>query len=154
MSTRYLSATDTAKHVRAALRTEFPGTRFSVRSDNGNALRISWTDGPPTKTVDPIVNRFKGSDWSGYTESTTPRAPIVIDDQPVRPLVEFVTTHRTLSDAYRARLEAKATEILGMPVDPNRRYPNNYPTEFGTWYDGTGHNLILWLAERIPATQP
>lgn len=49
MKVDYLSAADTAKLVRVALKRSFPGTRFSVRSktySGGASIDVSWMDPP------------------------------------------------------------------------------------------------------------
>ena len=45
-SPRYLSAVETARLVRKALKARFPDVRFSVRSDSyagGASVRVGWT---------------------------------------------------------------------------------------------------------------
>lgn len=73
----YLSAADTAKLVRIALKREFPGVKFSVRSDTyagGASIRIHWTDGPTKPEVEKITRAYAGADFDGsidlkcYTE--------------------------------------------------------------------------------------
>ena len=63
----YLSCKDTAKLVRAALKKNFPGVKFSVRSDN-NSLRIEWMDGPLGKSVDAIVKNYEGGRFDGMID--------------------------------------------------------------------------------------
>jgi hypothetical protein len=68
---RYLRVAETAKLVRAELKKGFPGVKFSVRSHSysgGASIRVSWTDGPPTKSVDRVVGRFAGSRFDGMTD--------------------------------------------------------------------------------------
>ncbi len=63
MEAKYLSAADTAKLVRAALKRNFPGTRFSVRFDTyagGASIDVVWTDGPAYKLVDGVARQFAG----------------------------------------------------------------------------------------------
>ena len=66
--TRYLSCAETAKLVRAALKAEFPGQKFSVRSSTyagGASIDVSWTDGPTTKEVEGITNAYEGKSFDG-----------------------------------------------------------------------------------------
>lgn len=63
MNTTYLSAADTAKLVRNALKRHFPTVRFSVRSHTyagGASINVGWTDGPASQLVDGIVKQFAG----------------------------------------------------------------------------------------------
>ena len=53
---RYLTAAETAKLIRKALKASFPGVKFSVRSKSysmGASVNVSYIDGPsgvPTST--------------------------------------------------------------------------------------------------------
>lgn len=69
---RYVSVTDTAKLLRAALRSEFPGVKFSVRSSKyagGASIDVSWTDGPTASAVDDIAKLYQGATFDGMTDS-------------------------------------------------------------------------------------
>ena len=71
---RYLTCAETAKLVRAALKQEFPGQKFSVRSDTysgGASIDVSWTDGPTAKSVDAVVGVFAGADFDGSIDLKT-----------------------------------------------------------------------------------
>jgi hypothetical protein len=66
--TRYISVTDTAKLVRQALSRNFPGTKFSVKSDSysgGASIQVSWTDGPTANMVEFITSQYKGGRFDG-----------------------------------------------------------------------------------------
>lgn len=68
METTYLSAAETAKLVRAALKRSFPGVKFSVRSENysgGCSVNVGWIDGPLTREVEPIAKMFEGKRFDG-----------------------------------------------------------------------------------------
>lgn len=61
-----------AKNIRAELREKFPGVKFSVKSSRfsgGDAIDIDWTDGPTTKAVHEIVDKYKDGDFDGMTDS-------------------------------------------------------------------------------------
>jgi hypothetical protein len=65
---RYLTTTETAKLVRAALREAFPDGRFSVRSSyysGGSSIHVSYVDGPSREKVDAVVDRFSGRGFDG-----------------------------------------------------------------------------------------
>ena len=62
--TEYLRTAESAKLIRAALKENFPGVKFSVRSKSysgGGSARVSWTDGPPRKAVKAITQDFQGT---------------------------------------------------------------------------------------------
>lgn len=61
-----------AKNVRKQLRDAFPGVKFRVTTDRfsmGDALRVSWTDGPQSSRVEEIVNQYKAGSFDGMTDS-------------------------------------------------------------------------------------
>jgi len=64
----YLTCAETAKLVRKALKTEFPGVKFSVRSKTysmGASITVRWTDGPTVKEVKPTTAFFAGGGFDG-----------------------------------------------------------------------------------------
>ncbi|MEV3895343.1 LPD29 domain-containing protein [Streptomyces anulatus] len=103
--TRYVSA-----ELKRQLTAEFPGVKFSVRSDVAS-LSIRWTDGPAIEDVDAIANAMKGSHWNGegigYTR-TGNTVTVTINGERVTgdPLVDHVSTDRELSDEVRAEATA------------------------------------------------
>ena len=68
---RYLTGPEVAKMVRARLKEEFPGTKFSVRSSRhagGKAVRVSYTGGPPQYQVNDVVKCYEGARFCGMTD--------------------------------------------------------------------------------------
>ena len=66
-----ISCADTAKLVRQALREAFPGVKFSVRSSTysmGASMSVKWVDGPNTKQVESITDKFSGSYFDGMQD--------------------------------------------------------------------------------------
>jgi Large polyvalent protein associated domain 29 len=66
-----LSCAETAKLVRKALKTAFPGVKFSVRSSTysgGASIRVGWTDGPTSKEVEAITGKFSGAGFDGMID--------------------------------------------------------------------------------------
>lgn len=67
----YLSCAATAKLIRAALKTKFPGTKFSVRSDvysGGASIRVKWTDGPCKAAVEAVAKPFGCGGFDGMID--------------------------------------------------------------------------------------
>lgn len=55
----YLTAADSAKHIRAELKAMFPKTKFSVRSSSyslGSNVSVHWTDGPTEESVTNVID--------------------------------------------------------------------------------------------------
>jgi hypothetical protein len=86
--------------VKAELKSEFPGVKFSVTSDY-NAVRVSWTNGPSHKKVDEITSKYKMGHFDGMTDSyeyTNRRHDI--------PQVSYVFLNRDISDdVYQTKFE-------------------------------------------------
>lgn len=60
-----------AKNIRAELKADYPGVKFSVRSDRfsmGNAIRVGWTDGPNTAQVEAITDKYKAGSFNGMED--------------------------------------------------------------------------------------
>ena len=81
--TRYISVTDTAKLIRPALAKQFPGVKFSVRSESysgGASIHVSWTDGPRSREVDRIINGFEGRSFDGMNDLASPQESWILPD--------------------------------------------------------------------------
>lgn len=159
--TKYLSATDTAKLIRAALKAGFPGVKFSVRARRGSAIDITWTDGPYDKDVARITDRYRGADFDGMQDMSIPRSSTLLGlpggkVEEVRFCADFVFTHRELSEAYLAELVPHAEAVLD-------NYSSTYGKAFSreAWYEGVptpgevfpqgnGHNLLWFLSKEVP----
>jgi hypothetical protein len=71
MSKTYLSAAETAKLVRAALKRSFPGVVFSVKSktySGGASIDVRWIDGPTSKMVEGVAGQFAGGRFDGMVD--------------------------------------------------------------------------------------
>ena len=74
METKYLSCAETAKLVRSALKKNFPGAKFSVRSSvysGGASIDVSWVLGPTTKEVDAVAGQYASADFDGSIDMET-----------------------------------------------------------------------------------
>lgn len=63
-----------AKNCRIELARAFPGVKFSVKTrrfSGGDAMDVSWVDGPCSKQVDPIVDRYSAGSFNGMDDSYT-----------------------------------------------------------------------------------
>lgn len=101
-SPRYISVTDTAKLVRAALRESFSDQKFSVRSSSyagGASIDVKWKDGPTTLAVDLIVKPFAGAHFDSLVDQ---RTDVVreLNGEPVHYGADYVFTERELEREY------------------------------------------------------
>jgi hypothetical protein len=93
VSDYYMSVTDTAKLVRAALKKAFPGVKFSVRSSSysmGASIDVSWEDGPRKADVDQIIKAYSGSDFDGMIDLKTSNSHWLYPDGHTAPAVSQI----------------------------------------------------------------
>lgn len=85
-----------AKAIRQELKENFPETKFSVTSEGfagGDAVNISWEDGPTTDQVEEITGKYQYGHFDGMIdmyEHSNKRDDI--------PQAKFVQTRRELTD--------------------------------------------------------
>lgn len=68
---KYANQVLAAKNIRIALKREFPGQKFTVKSSsfaNGDSVDISWTDGPTTEQVTKITGRHQYGYFNGMED--------------------------------------------------------------------------------------
>lgn len=106
--TKYISQTDTNKLIRAALKAAFPETKFSVTGSGGNASNVRWEDGPDTKSVEAITNRYEGQSFDGMTDMASNRYDTDETGEVVHYGATFVFTNRVVSMAA----QREATELI------------------------------------------
>lgn len=135
---RYISAADTAKLVRAALKQNFPGVTFSVKSKTysmGASVDVSWTDGPTEAEVKPVTGQFEGSTFDGmidlksYHDSTHP-----VTGESVHYAADSVHTTRRYSPEFLRQHCPTICERFGWPV----------PEIKVSAYDGSGSIVDVW----------
>lgn len=74
MESKWLSCAETAKLVRTALATHFPGIKFTVRSNTysgGASIDVGWVLGPTAKEVDDIAGQFESASFDGSIDMET-----------------------------------------------------------------------------------
>jgi hypothetical protein len=140
---RYLSCVDTAKLVRKALRADFPGVKFSVRSSTyagGASIDVGWTDGPTSKQVDGTLKLYEGASFDGMIDLKSYHDSILMGEngpEVVHFGADYVMGQRRVSDLrtsiYRVELERFVGEKL--PRRSESAYGSmRLPVSFGHYY--------------------
>jgi hypothetical protein len=60
-----------AKNIRKLLKSQFPSTKFSVKTSRysgGDSIRVEWVDGPTTEQVKKVTDPFTGSTFDGMQD--------------------------------------------------------------------------------------
>lgn len=89
--------------IRKELKVNFPGVKFSVRSENysmGSNVSIAWIDGPTSKAVEEFTNKYQYGHFNGMEdiyEYSNSRDDI--------PQAKFVHTSRKMSDGVREQIK-------------------------------------------------
>lgn len=102
-----------AKNIRIELNAAFKGVKFSVKSESfsmGNAIRVSWTDGPTDAQVDEITGKYKAGSFDGMTDCYDYEFSYwteAFGD------AKYISTSRTVSDELAGRVLAALKEQYG-----------------------------------------
>lgn len=83
----YISAVDTAKMIRKALKSAFPGVRFWVKTSTysgGASIDIDWIDGPAESEVNRVIAPYRGADFDGMVDLKTYRQAWMMPDGSVK----------------------------------------------------------------------
>ena len=103
-----------AKNIRIELARAFPGIKFCVRTkrfSGGNDLNVDWTDGPTTKQVDAIIERYDSGSFDGMTDCYNYR-----DDRAFTAAfgeVKYTFSNRTYSDKMLLSVIGRVHRYLG-----------------------------------------
>lgn len=96
---RRLSAAESSRLLRKALRRAFPLARFSVRMSRGTGYgncHVAWTGGPTGDEVRSVTDHFEGQGFDGMTDSTTYRKAMVeVDGETVQSTLGLILLHRS-----------------------------------------------------------
>lgn len=123
-----------AKAIRELLKKEFPTVKFSVRSRNfsmGDAVDISYENGPTYEQVDELVRKFQYGHFDGMTdmyEYSNSRSDI--------PQAKYVQIRREISPEIRAEVKAKIAKDFGIE---NPEDEQEWQRVFRSWSD-----QVIW----------
>jgi Large polyvalent protein associated domain 29 len=135
-SPRYLTCAETAKLLRAQLKRDFPGQKFSVRSDTyagGASIRVRWTDGPKRADVDKVCQLYAGASFDGMIDLKSYHTSWLRDEegepQEVHFGADFVFTDRDVSPERDARIKATVERGTRVPFSFDAVMPEGWYTD-------------------------
>lgn len=80
MTKHYLTATETAKLVRTALKSAFPGVKFSITTKHHTSVRVTWKDGPSSAEVKKIACQYEGGSFDAMIDLATHNEHYLLPD--------------------------------------------------------------------------
>jgi hypothetical protein len=104
-----------AKNIRIELARAFPAVKFSVKSrrfSGGDAIDVRWIDGPTSKQVDAIIERYEAGSFDGMTDSYDYRGDKAWVD--AFGDAKYVHSSRDLSDKLIAAVMARVCRLYGV----------------------------------------
>lgn len=166
----WLTCAETAKLVRAALKRELPGVRFSVRSHTyagGASIDVRWTDGPFESEVDPIIRPYAGGGFDGMIDMAYSRTAWLNPDGTATFAATSGTegSRGTVPEAYGSRThpDARLVRFGADYVHGQREMSDEYrrqlegiiEAETGEPFDGNRHYpLAVVDASRCEWAEP
>ncbi|MBI2858070.1 MAG: hypothetical protein HYX90_03230, partial [Chloroflexi bacterium] len=134
----YYSATETAVLVREALKKQFPGIKFSVRSSSyagGASIDVSWAFGPTSKEVKGILEQYESADFDGMIDLQTHKSHWLLPDG------STIVAHATGTEGSMGTI----------PAEDNPPPDGAVPVQFGAHYVQGQRRLYIkgWEEESI-----
>jgi hypothetical protein len=116
-----ISLVDTAKEIRKVLKSKFPLTKFSVRSQSysgGCSITVYWKDGYSKAEVEEVIEQFDGATFDGMTDYKDCKPAQLYQGKMVRWGVDFVSASREISAEFRQKVRESITDRYpGYPED-------------------------------------
>ncbi|WP_373546500.1 LPD29 domain-containing protein [Chamaesiphon sp.] len=103
------TSTQTAKFVRAELKSAFPKQKFSVTSSR-HSIDVSWFDGASTKEVAAITDKFGGMEFDGMRDCDTFQKTMVNGEQ-VLYYCYAPNLHHRFTHSFAQKVVAKALQL-------------------------------------------
>ena len=123
----------TARKIKEELKKVFPGVKFSVKSEyfsGGNAVNISWEDGPTKRLVEFYTEKYKNSRFDSMTDCS-----IAVEIAPELGCegANYIGMARSLSRAREIEIKkmiAKAGERERSAAFYEERHPEIWPEQY------------------------
>jgi len=107
-----------AKNIRIELKNAFPGVKFNVttsRFSMGDDISVKWTDGPTSKEIDSIIDKYSDGDFDGMTDCYNYRGSIWTETFGGG---KYVNSNRCYSDAFLTRVIVQLASKYGIKNVP------------------------------------
>lgn len=138
------------ENIRTELKRNFPTTKFSVRYKSfsgGDEYCVSWTDGPTTKQVDAIVDKYQDMHPDSYSCGDYWDC-VPSNFNYLYGSVGYVMTSRTISEDARRKTRERFPDLTKdnmVQYNYGIEGANSYAYTYGRSVD----DMINWLARSI-----
>lgn len=152
--TKYISCTDTAKLVRAALKEKFPKQTFSVRSSSysgGSSIDVTWKDGPTAGRVGEVTKNFAGATFDGMTDSASYHTSD-FKGETVSFGANYVFCHRELSYEFLTNIVEDAKRKYGLKDVEVRLTPAYGKIKGKAYFSSNDYQTCFWINKAISET--
>lgn len=143
---KYISLADTAKLVRKSLKEQFPGTKFSVRSNRYGTIRVEWIDGPSETRVSNLVKKFEGATFDSMVDLKS-YVTREFEGEEVQFGADYVCPVRHLSRAFCEAIVSQFCAQFGIPLLPVEGTEHAYVDTRSLNY-----SMERWLQELLRTT--
>lgn len=131
-----LSVKEVNKLMRADLKKEFPDTTFSIRANDFNSTRVSWTNGANFNRVKEICYRYIGSIYDSLSETRSDRV-FLLNGVETYSAADYITLDREITHAVQLRVTREVLTAWGY----GEPYISRWYTDDGKW---------VWLNRELP----
>ena len=154
---RRISLIDTAKLLRKALKAAYPTVKFSVRCDRysmGCSIDVTWTDGPTSGQVQPLLRQFDRKSFDGMTDSSSYHTQ-EYEGETVAFGADYVSGQRHISTAFMRQIACKVAAQYKVPVPMVENSGEKYGTDHGHVPSTPESNVTIdnappfWRTERL-----
>jgi len=172
METEWIAVTEVAKMIRAALKAEYPGTKFSVRKDH-RAIDIAWTDGPSLDAIESLGRMYNGASFDSMIDLESsiiryrmPSGELIVahDGKVPEGAVakvmfsnSYVFARRAISEEFGQKLAAKTSEYWGVTIEIASTWAdgtvNGYKLTAGTLPQGLWADNAVYMLSRETAAE-
>lgn len=114
------SVAQCAQAIRADLKENFKGVKFSVKSHDysgGDSVRVSWCDGPTEEEVEKRLSKYEYGHFNGMEDIY--EYTNVINGLPQ---TKYLFCDRLMSEETRQNLSEQAEKVFNSLCDDTRRY--------------------------------
>lgn len=126
----YYSCAETAVFVRDALKSAFPGIKFSVVSKTyagGASMHVKWLDGPTKAEVERVIGPFEGATFDGSIDLKEYVAA-EFKGRKVHFGADFIFAERQHSPELQTRAYAYICRKYGMAMMADGDWSRDYRT--------------------------